>query len=349
METLSLFDADLHPAVAVDDPVASVPAAAAPAAPAAPPPSAPVLLAVDGNSLAHRAFHAYTQPRVDGSPGPGGRYGFLAMLAAVCDKARPDALVVGFDCRATSVRRQRYPGYKAQRPDTDPQIQVLLDDIADLLDELGVLVVQPTGWEADDVLGSAAAAAEAAGWRAVLATSDRDAFALVSDTTTVLRLRSGMDNAVEVTPRRLRRDVGVAPWQYLELAALRGDASDNLPGIPGIGRARAAQLLAAYPTVADAVADPLGCRSVLGRPLGQALLDDLADAASSVFLRNVDLMTIRRDVPVDLADCALTTTPERVVEVLRSWRLPSLRGRMTLALCPAPDDDAPPPDAPPVL
>ncbi|HEY8338729.1 MAG TPA: 5'-3' exonuclease H3TH domain-containing protein, partial [Egibacteraceae bacterium] len=272
METLSLFDTELRPAVTVEPPSPSAPAAprAAAGTPAAsgPTPTGPVLLAVDGNSLAHRAFHAYTQPRVDGSPGPGGRYGFLAMLSAICDRVRPDALVVGFDCRATSVRRERYAGYKAQRPDQDPRIPELLDDIAVLLDDLGVLVVQPTGWEADDVLGSAAAAAERAGWRAVLATSDRDAYALVSDTTTVLRLRSGLDNAVEVTPRRLRRDVGVAPWQYTELAALRGDTSDNLPGIPGIGTARAAELLSVYPTVADAAADPLGCRSVLGRTLG---------------------------------------------------------------------------------
>jgi DNA polymerase-1 len=306
---------------------------------------------VDGNSLAHRAFHAYADGEITDSDGRprGAVYGFLALLTGICDRVDPDGIVVGFDCRRSSDRRARFPDYKAQRPDKDPSLTLQLDDLAWLLDRLGVQVVCPEGWEADDVLGSAATAAEAAGWHCVLATSDRDAYALLSASTTVLRLGSGLDQAQEVTPAALSRTVGVRAEQYTEFAALRGDSSDNLPGIPGIGAKRAAALLREYPSVAAAAADPLGCRSVLGRPLGQALLDDLADPGTSVFRRNVALMTIRRDLPIDLVAARPTATFELVERHLLAFELPTLVRRVTVALGARPDLPPPPgdDDAPP--
>ncbi len=252
----------------------------------------PTLLAVDGNSVAHRAYHAYVAPHVD-TPGRdlvgAGVYGFLALLAAVADVTRPAAVVVGFDCRVRSDRKARWPGYKAQRPDKPPSLEALLEELPAVLAQLGGYSVCIEGCEADDVVGSAATVAEAAGWRCAVATSDRDAFALVTPRTTVLRLRSGMVNAVVVDERRIRREVGIAPAQYTEYGALHGDTSDNLPGVPGVGPRRAKLLLRAYPDVATAAADPIGCRSVLGPDAGQALLDDLA-RTDSTFRRNIDLM-----------------------------------------------------------
>ena len=296
----------------------------------------PLLLAVDGNSLAHRAFHAYS--RVDESLGyaRGGLYGFVTLLCAISDKVGADGIVVGFDCRVSSQRRELHPDYKANRVEKDPALYDLLDEAPTVLVELGVPVVVPAGWEADDVCGSAAAAAAAAGWRCVIATSDRDAFGLIDDTTTVLRLRSGLDNATEYTPAVLQRELGIAPRQYLEYAAMRGDTSDNLAGIPGIGPSRAKALLSAFPTVADAVADPIGCRSVLGKALGQALIDDLA-SPDSVFARNVELMRIRRDVPVALDDCRPTATVERIDRCLQTWELQALSLRVMTALAAKPE------------
>ncbi len=310
-------------------------------------PAPPVLLAVDGDSLAHRAFHAYGSARVvDRSGRPRGPlYGFLALLTALCDRVAPLGTVVGFDCRIASRRRERCARYKANRVDKDPQLSSLLDELPVRLGQLGVQVVVTEGWEADDVVASAAATAEGAGWRCVVATSDRDAFGLVSDATTVLRLRSGLDNAVEVTPRRLRADVGVAACQYVEFAALRGDTSDNLPGVRGIGPARAASLLSAYPTVASAAADPLGCRSVLGRERGQALLDDLADESASVFHRNVSLMSVRRDLPVDLHATRPRLAPEPIAARLESWGLAALAGRIGATLAVRPEQAPPAGDA----
>jgi DNA polymerase-1 len=344
MENLSLFDVEPEAPAAAQPLQASVPAGQRqpPPAQAPAPRRGPTLLAVDGNSLAHRAFHAY-----GAVPDRGGLYGFLALLVAVTDIVSPDAVVVGFDCRVSSVRKQRWSGYKANRGDKDPALIALLERLPAVLRELRVAVVVPEGWEADDVVGSAASGAEAAGWRCVVATSDRDAYGLISSRTTVLRLTAGMDRAVEITAERLRAEIGVAASQYVEFAALRGDTSDNLPGIRGIGASRAAALLCAFATVADAVADPIGCRSVLGRPLGQALLDDLAEP-ESVFRRNVELMTIRRDLPVDAAACRRALPPEQVAACLVSWGLPALAARVAVALGAAPltgpplsDADAP--------
>lgn len=330
METPSLFDADLRPAVAV--------AVVAPRPPVAvtrphpPSPGAqrrPVVLAVDGNALVHRAWHAY--------PRPAAIYGFCALLAGVADRIGADGTLVGFDCRTRSVRRERWPAYKAQRPPKDEALCALIDEVAVLLGELGVPALVTDGWEADDILGSSAAAAEVAGWRCVLATSDRDAYSQISATTSMLRLRSGIDRAVEVTAERLVAEIGVPPEQYVEFAALRGDVSDNLPGVPGLGPARAAALLSVYPTVAAAAADPLGCRSVLGRTVGQALLDDLADPSASRVLRNVALMTIRRDLPVDLESCRRRVAPRQIEDRLRARGLAGVAGRLAIALGARPD------------
>ena len=315
-------------------------------------PLGPTVLAVDGNSLAHRGYHAYAAHREDGDLVGAGLYGFLALLAAVVDIVRPASTIIGFDCREASFRKDRWPDYKAQRADKPEALDALLDEIPRALEALGACVLAPRGYEADDVCGSVAVAAEAAHRRCVVATSDRDAFALVSDATSVLRIRSGMHRAVLIDARRYRRDLGIEPGQYTEFAALRGDTSDNLPGIHGIGRKRARDLLRRFDRVADAVADPLACRSVLGPEVGQTLLDDVA-AADGVFARNVELMTMHRDLPVEL-DAGIPTTPLPQIEAyLRGRRLAGLIARMSLCFgAPASPGEAPPPltdaDAPPL-
>ena len=333
----TLFDADLRP-VATPDPLAAVAPSRRAAARA---PSPPSLLAVDGDGLAHRAFHAYPADR---TPGP--VHGFFALLAAVVDQTPADGLIVGFDSRERSFRRERFPAYKAQRDDKEPGLLAVLLALPHALEELGVTVAVPDGWEADDVVASAASVAERAGWRCAIATSDRDAFCLVSASTTVLRLRGRGSQVTAMTPQRLRRDVGVDASQYVEYSALRGDISDNLPGVPGIGPTRAAALLSAFPTVDAAVDDPLGCRSVLGPELGQALIDDVTAGSSSVFRRNVELMRPRADVPVDLDATRRRCPPERVAERLSAWGHGRLAGRMASALATRPER-VPPPDAPP--
>lgn len=356
MDALALFDTDLSPA---DHALPGPEAAPAPAVvPAAAPVEArigpvlgPMVLAVDGNSLAHRGYHAYAARREEGDLVGAGLYGFLALLAAVVDITRPSAVVIGFDCRQESVRKAWWPTYKGQRPDKSDVLDALLDEIPVALRELGACVVTHRGYEADDVCASVAAAASAARRRCVVATSDRDAFALVDETTSVLRIRSGMHRAQEVDARRFRRELGISPGQYTEFAALRGDTSDNLPGINGIGPKRARDLLNRFDTVADAVADPMGCRSVLGRDVGQLLIDDLA-SPESVFHRNVALMSMHGDLPVDLDEGRPTTPVDQIESHLRRRRLAGLVARMAMCFGAVPAGEAAPPltdaDAPPL-
>lgn len=338
-ESLALFDADLAPAAeALVEPMTPPTPRTVVREPLA---DGPVVLAIDGNALVHRAFHAY------GATTGGARYGFFALLSVVCDQVAYEGVVIGFDCREHSWRRAQFAGYKAQRPDKHDELSASLDELPGIAADMGAHVIVARGLEADDVVASAAAAAEAAGWRCVVASPDRDVLGLVSDGTDVLQVRGGDQPIRRITARGFRRRYRITPTQYLQLAALRGDASDNLPGITGIGAKKAAALLRLYETVEQAAADPIGCRSVLGPELGQALIDDLA-AEHSVFRRNVALMTLHRDVPVDLDDVRRAATPDQILEVLRVHRMTGLHTRMCAALCPpgatppVGDDDAPP-------
>jgi DNA polymerase-1 len=331
-ELLALFDADLVPATqAIADPVTARPAAKGPGSEGAGP-FKPTLLAVDGNSLVHRAFHAY------GGTTGGARYGFFALLSVVCDQVAYDGLVLGFDCRVRSNRRVRYAAYKAQRPDKDEQLDASLDELPDIASDMGASVIVAEGWEADDVVASAAVTAEANGWRCVVASPDRDVLGLVSPDTAVLQIRGGDQPIRRITASDFRRRYRIAPAQYVQMAALRGDSSDNLAGITGIGAKKAAALLRAYASVEEAVADPLGCRSVLGPDLGQALIDDLADGGS-VFRRNIELMTLHHAIPIPLEPCRPHATPDAIMAVLRRWRMTGLHARMCAALVPRPDRD----------
>ncbi|MEU7591175.1 5'-3' exonuclease H3TH domain-containing protein [Micromonospora sp. NPDC049230] len=299
-------------------------------------PTTGTLLAVDGNSLAHRAYYGYQPSRM---ATPDGRpiwavHGFLTLLALIIDKTEPDALVIGFDDPSgSSVRRDIYPDYKAGRAEKAPDLYSQMDEITEVLRQLGVQVVTPEGLEADDVLASASAAAEAAGWQCVIATSDRDSFGLISGQTTVLRLMDSLDNAVRMTPAALLEQKGVRPDQYLDYAALVGDKSDNLPGVQGYGEKFAAKLLGALGSVAAAREN----RAALVAAVGPALAAKLTtEAAAAALERNWSLMTMRRDIPIDVHACRPATTTDTVATVLRERHLPKLVDRLTLALCPPP-------------
>jgi DNA polymerase-1 len=323
VETLSLFDQP--PAAPVSAPQAghgpSEPAATARSGPAA-------LLAVDGNALVHRAFHGHASA----SRGP--LQGVATMLCAVVEQAAPQGVLVGFDGPPErSRRRERCPAYKAHRPATDPELRRLLGEAAAWLAACGVTVVHGDGWEADDVVASAARACEEAGWACLIASSDRDVCGAVSEATTVLDFRRGVRHVQAITPRRLRRRPGVEPGQYVEYAALRGDPSDNLAGVPGIGPHRAAALLRAYASVDDAATDELGLRSVLGSQPARALRADLdGGAEGSRFRRNVALMTLRRDLAVDVTACRPASAAETVAAACESAGVPGVASRAAVAL-----------------
>jgi 5'-3' exonuclease len=278
----------------------------------------PVLLAVDGNGLAHRSFHA-----VGGAEAPPGEAAlrFLAMLARIGAATRPSACVVGFDDPVRSLRRDRHPGYKSARPPKDDALVELLDELPGLLRLLGLCVAIPEGLEADDVLGSAAALARRRGVAAALATGDQDAFALVAPTVQVFYLVTG-GRTEQVSPSWLRARYGVGPAAYPAFAALRGDASDCLPGVRGIGAVTAARLLEAYPTVEAALADPAGVARLLGPWVAEALVTQRA-----TYELNRELMAIRDDVALDVATCTRRPDARVVADVLEERGAADLIGR----------------------
>jgi 5'-3' exonuclease len=205
-----------------------------------------LLLAVDAPSLLHRNHHARAHTRItDRSGKPAwALHGMLRQIIEAIDGFAPDAVIFGLDDRTASVRKDFYPDYKAGRAEKHPELVEQLDRAGALLDALGLATLTPPGLEADDVNASAATWAREYNWNCVIVTSDRDAFAHISDHTRVLRLiDGGISGSPLLNPARLYTMYGVAAEHYLEYAALRGDASDNLPGVAGIGEKTAAALL----------------------------------------------------------------------------------------------------------
>lgn len=205
-----------------------------------------LLLVVDAPSLLHRNHHARAHTGItDRSGRPAwALHGMLCQILEAIDGFAPDAVIFGLDDRTASVRAAFYPQYKAGRAEKDAALVDQLDRAGALLDALGLATLTPPGLEADDVSASGATWARDNGWNCVIITSDRDAFAHISDHTQVLRLiNGGIQGSPLLNPTRLVALYGVAAEHYLDFAALRGDASDNLPGVAGIGEKTAAALL----------------------------------------------------------------------------------------------------------
>jgi 5'-3' exonuclease len=287
--------------------------------------AAPVILAIDGNSLVHRSFHAQAKTgahTTDGRPTWAVR-GLLMQLVAAVDRIRPAAVVVGFDDPDKSLRRDTWPTYKANRVDKLDSLIEQLTCAADVLRELGVAVVVPPALEADDVLASTAAHAKSIGATTVVVTSDRDAFALIDDTTKVLRIING---GVEASPlmngERLVMLLGVRPEQYRDFAALRGDPSDNLPGVRGIGPRTAARLLQEFGGARAAFDDPETVRAKLGAGVATRLADPDARTAWEL---NCEVMAMYTDVAIELDLAAgagvLPLRAEAVEPVFRAQQL----------------------------
>lgn len=205
-----------------------------------------LLLVVDAPSLLHRNHHARAHTKLmDRSGRPAwALHGMLRQIIEAIERFAPDAVIFGLDDRRASVRADLYPAYKAGRAEKDATLVDQLERSGAFLDALGLATLTPPGLEADDVSASGSRWARDHGWNCVIVTSDRDAFANISDHTQVLRLiNGGIDGSPLLNPARLLGMYGVAAEHYLAFAALRGDPSDNLPGVAGIGEKTAAVLL----------------------------------------------------------------------------------------------------------
>jgi DNA polymerase-1 len=263
----------------------------------------PLLLAVDGNSLLHRAHHAMEHSALRDAAGRPiwALKGLISFVATAAARLTPDAIVIGFDSPDDSVRKADYPNYKAHRSEKPAELRAQLDDAPALLTDAGITVVVPAGYEADDVLATSAALARSQGWRTAVVTSDRDSFALIDESTSVLRvLNGGIDGSPLLTPEKLTSVCGVNARQYRDYAALRGDSSDNLPGALGIGAKTAAKLLSVFGGVDDAYAAiDSGREDDVVAVIGRAATLKLATAEARMNVaRNQRLMAMREDLAV---------------------------------------------------
>ena len=252
-----------------------------------------VLLAIDGNSLIHRAYHADARSPY-ANPATGALCGLVGSICKLVERVRPTRTIIGFDDATTSVRRTEYPDYKAGRAEKNPDLTAQLLVAPKMLAAMGFTVVVPAGLEADDVT-AAAPTWVPDDWKVVIATSDRDAFEHITERTNVLRIiNGGIGSSPLLGPDALHQQYGVHPGQYLTYAAMRGDSSDNLPGVRGVGEKTAQKLLAAFPT-AEAMWEAVdNAPDAVSTAAGKAALTKLcAEGAREAFWMNRDLMTAR--------------------------------------------------------
>lgn len=248
---------------------------------------------LDGNSLMHRAFHAVppTMNAPDGRP-TNAIFGFLNMFLKMIDAFNPDGVVVAFDKGKPRVRMEMLPQYKAQRPPMDPDLHAQFPMIKELLAALNVPILQSEGWEGDDILGTMARLGEQAGCDMLLVTGDRDMYQLVTEHVNVVSTRKGLSDVAIMTPESVD-DLyhGITPALVPDFYGLKGDTSDNIPGVPGIGPKKASALIAQYGSLDEVIAHADEVKGKMGENL-RAHIDDA--------LLSRKVATIRTDAPVEL-------------------------------------------------
>ena len=281
-------------------------------APAATPdaPERRVIAVIDGNSLMHRAFHAIppTMTAPDGRP-TNAIFGFVSMFVKLVESFRPNGVICAFDKGKPRVRMEMLPQYKAQRPPMDPVLHEQFPMVKNLLRSMDVPVVELEGWEGDDILGTLAHRGEAAGYDMYLVTGDRDMYQLVTEHVNVVSTRKGVSDVNIMTPESVD-DLyhGITPELVPDFYGLKGDTSDNIPGVPGIGPKKASALICQYGSLDEVIAHADEVKGKMGENL-RAHIDDA--------LLSRKVATIRTDAPIEL-DLSTAKFPTFDVETVRA-------------------------------
>ncbi|MDR2007081.1 MAG: DNA polymerase I [Acidaminococcales bacterium] len=282
---------------------------------------------IDGSSLLYRAFYAL--PPLVSSKGvnTGAVYGLAKMLLRLIDEMKPQFMAVAFDKSRVTFRTSLFSAYKAQRKPTPPELVEQFPLARRLLESFGIMVLDLDGYEADDIIGTLAAQAEDAGCDSVIVTGDRDALQLISGRTKVLLTQKGITGTKLFDLAALRAEYNLSPAQIVELKALMGDASDNIPGVPGIGEKTAGKLLAEYGTVENIFAN---LEQIKGKP-GEKLAANKDLAFLSRRLASID-----KTVPIEFVPARFTINPDRAKAEAIAGELEfgGLKGRLA-ALCAA--------------
>ncbi|KGM03937.1 DNA polymerase I [Cellulomonas cellasea] len=271
-------------------------ALAASTSPFVPAPGAPRLLLIDGHSMAFRAFFALPAENFSTTSGQttNAVYGFTSMLAKILADEAPTHLAVAFDVGRTTFRTEQYPAYKGTRDETPQPFQGQVPLIKEILATMRVPVIEKENYEADDVLATLSTQARAAGIEVLLCSGDRDSFQLVNDSVTVLYPIRGVSELTRMTPEAVLAKYGVGPERYSDLAALVGETSDNLPGVPGVGPKTAAKWITAYGGLDGIIAS----------------VDQIGGKAGESLRAHLDQVVVNRRLNHLLTDLELPLRPE---------------------------------------
>ncbi|MBQ6568669.1 MAG: DNA polymerase I, partial [Clostridia bacterium] len=253
------------------------------------------LLVLDGNSILNRAFYGIRQLTTKQGEFTNGIYGFLKMFSRIREQTNPDAVAVAFDLKAPTFRHKMYSEYKANRKGMPPELASQMPVLKELLAAMGYTIVTAEGWEADDILGTLAEGCKANGWECVLATGDRDSLQLVGDGVTVYMLatKMGRPESTAYDTEAIKNEYGVTPRQLIDIKAIQGDSSDNIPGVAGIGQKGAAELVQKFGSLKK-IFENIDSSDL--KPAHRAKLLANKDTA---FL-SYDLGTIRTDAPIEI-------------------------------------------------
>ncbi len=252
------------------------------------------ILAIDGNSIINRAFYGIKLLTTKSGLYTNGVYGFMSILNRLLEAEAPDGVVVAFDLHAPTFRHKEYSEYKAGRKGMPDELRSQMPLLKKLLTLFGYTCLEMEGFEADDILGTLASACEQSGNTCVIATGDRDSFQLVSDSTKVLlsATKMGRPEITAYTPETIFEKYGVKPLQMIEIKALQGDSSDNIPGVPGVGEKTADELIKSFGSI-DYIYEHLDELDIR-----ESLRAKLSAGKDSAYLSRF-LGTINREVPID--------------------------------------------------
>ena len=253
------------------------------------------LLLIDGHSMAYRAFYALPAENFKTSSGQptNAIYGFASMIINLVKEEKPTHIAVAFDVSRKTFRTEKFPEYKATRASTPDEFRSQLSYINELVDAFGIKHLEVAGFEADDIIATLSKQAQELGFETLICTGDRDSFQLINKTTTVLYPKKGVTEMNRMTPETMFEKYGLTPSQYPDFAALRGDPSDNLPSVPGVGEKTATKWIADYGSLSRLIENS----SDIGGKVGQSLRD------------NIELIKLNRELTQLIEDLELSITP----------------------------------------
>ncbi|CAB0549333.1 DNA polymerase I [Corynebacterium diphtheriae] len=256
------------------------------------------LMLIDGHSMAFRAFYALPAENFSTSGGQATNavYGFLSMLSSLLVEEKPTHVAVAFDVGRQTFRTEMFPEYKAQREAAPPEFKGQVEIIKEVLETLGITTLEKENFEADDIIATLATAAGPLGFDTYIVTGDRDSFQLVNESTTVLYPMRGVSVLHRFTPEAVEEKYGLTPVQYPDFAALRGDPSDNLPNIPGVGEKTATKWIVQYGNLDSLLAHA----------------DEIKGKAGNSFRERLDQVRMNRTLTEMIKDLELPYAPDQL-------------------------------------